>query len=103
VVFIAGVEERLLPLPPRSLADPLLRTAHLEEERRLLYVGMTRAVATLYLTWCQARAQREGKNTLGQPSRFLEELPPALFSPPPIFRAAITKRNAAHRQLSLFS
>ncbi len=55
VVFIAGLEDRLFPLA-RSLDDPAL----LEEERRLFYVGITRAERKLYLTWARSR-RRNGE------------------------------------------
>ena len=104
VVFIAGVEERLLPLAQRSIVDePLGQDALLEEERRLLYVGMTRAIATLYLTWCRTRAHWETNGATGQSSRFLDELPLSFFSPPPILRPANPRGKPFHRQLSLFS
>ncbi len=77
-VFIAGCEEELLP-HARALAetrggDP---DAGLEEERRLLYVGMTRARKRLFLTWARERMQF-GSFSVRRPSRFLEELPRAL-------------------------
>lgn len=104
VVFIAGVEERLLPLALHSVVvDPLMHGAHLQEERRLLYVGMTRAIVTLYLTWCRRRNHWETNGTTVHSSRFLDELPLSFFSPPPTFRPAPTKGKPFHRQLSLFS
>jgi len=102
VVFIAGCEGGLLPLAPRLALAPEARQGHVEEERRLLYVGMTRAIATLYLTWCQARSLYGGPAERRQPSAFLNELPDAAFSPPPVSRPA-AKRKPAYRQLSLFS
>ncbi len=68
VVFIAGLEEGLLP-HARSVAEGFL-----EEERRLLYVGMTRARRRLYLTLAQQR-WLHGTMRLNGPSRFLLELP----------------------------
>jgi DNA helicase-2/ATP-dependent DNA helicase PcrA len=67
VVFVAGVEEGLLPFtrPGRFAPDDL------EEERRLLYVGMTRAREALHLTWA-ARRLRPGSPFCG-PSRFISE------------------------------
>jgi DNA helicase-2/ATP-dependent DNA helicase PcrA len=68
-IFLAGMEEGLLP-HSRSL-----QTADgLEEERRLLYVGMTRARENLHLTWAQSR-QVFGQRRLAEASRFLDELP----------------------------
>ena len=64
-VFLAGLSEGFLPI---SYAKT---EAALDEERRLLYVGITRARRLLALSWSEASAQRSGKR---QPSRFLEEL-----------------------------
>ncbi len=76
VVFIAGVEEELLP-HARAIAeaqgpDP---DAGIEEERRLLYVGITRAEERLVLTHAQTRLHF-GQESFRSPSRFLSELPP---------------------------
>jgi DNA helicase-2/ATP-dependent DNA helicase PcrA len=75
VVFIAGLEEGLFP-HSRSLNTE----SAMEEERRLCYVGMTRAEKKLYLTWARYRRRFGG----GQPeasirSRFLKEVPPGLI------------------------
>jgi uncharacterized protein (TIGR00375 family) len=102
VVFIAGLEENLVPLTPRLPLATAAYAEHLEEERRLLYVGVTRAIATLYLTWCQSRFVFGGRAENRQPSPMLAELPSASFSPPPESRPA-AKRKPANRQLSLFS
>lgn len=72
IVFIAGLEDGLFP-NRRALNDP----ARLEEERRLLYVGITRAMHTLILTYAQKRGYQTFVAT--KPSRFLEELPPILL------------------------
>jgi DNA helicase-2/ATP-dependent DNA helicase PcrA len=68
-VFLVGLEEGLLP-HSRSLTGP----DALEEERRLCYVGMTRAMERLHLTWARSR-QVFGQRRLSEPSRFLEEIP----------------------------
>jgi DNA helicase II / ATP-dependent DNA helicase PcrA len=102
VVCIAGLEEGLLPLLLRQQLDSDALRLHLEEERRLLYVGMTRAIATLYLSWCSTRSSYGGVGEQRQPSRFLAELPAASFSAPPVSRPATGKRKPAYRQLSLF-
>jgi DNA helicase II / ATP-dependent DNA helicase PcrA len=102
VVFIAGLEEGLVPLSSREGLAPAAYQKHLEEERRLLYVGITRASATLYLTWCRSRSVFGGRVEDRQASSLLAELPPAAFSPPPESRPTI-QRKPAHRQLSLFS
>ncbi len=74
IVFIAGLEERLFP-HGRSMDSASM----IEEERRLCYVGMTRARERLYLTWARAR-RRFGGGELEPsiPSRFLREVPPHL-------------------------
>jgi DNA helicase-2/ATP-dependent DNA helicase PcrA len=69
VVFIIGMEERLFP-HVRSLDDP----AQMEEERRLCYVGMTRARERLFLS--NARRRRIfGQDQFNPPSRFIGEIP----------------------------
>ncbi|WP_136254692.1 DNA helicase II [Onishia niordana] len=69
VVFIAGVEEGLFP-HKMSMEEP----GRLEEERRLCYVGLTRAMQKLYLTHAELR-RLHGKETFQRPSRFLREIP----------------------------
>ena len=71
-VFVAGLEEGILPftLFNRAGEEPDDRT---EEERRLLYVGMTRAKRGLWLSWAESRMYR-GIKLKGRPSRFLAEL-----------------------------
>jgi len=69
LVFIAGVEEGLFP-HRMSAEDP----ARLEEERRLAYVGITRAMKELYITWAETR-RLNGMDSYNRPSRFLRELP----------------------------
>ena len=68
-VFIIGMEEGILP-HSRSFTDE----DGLEEERRLCYVGITRAKEKLYLTFAEKRQGRDGYNTQ-IPSRFLGEIP----------------------------
>jgi DNA helicase II / ATP-dependent DNA helicase PcrA len=72
VVVIAGLEEGLFP-HSRSAED----AAELEEERRLCYVGITRARKQLYLT-SAARRRVFGEYQSTEPSRFLDEIPPQL-------------------------
>jgi DNA helicase II / ATP-dependent DNA helicase PcrA len=69
-VFLVGLEEGLVP-HSRSLTG----SEALEEERRLCYVGMTRAMERLHLSWAQSR-QVFGQRRVSQPSRFLDEVPP---------------------------
>ena len=68
-VFLVGMEEGLLP-HSRSVLVP----DALEEERRLCYVGMTRAMERLHLSCARSR-QVFGQRRIAQPSRFLEEIP----------------------------
>jgi len=85
VVFIAGVEEGLLP-HFRSLDDPL----QLEEERRLCYVGVTRARKLIYLVHAFRRSLM-GKSTVNPASRFLKDIPPELVEGGDVWKAAESK------------
>ncbi|MCH8026292.1 MAG: UvrD-helicase domain-containing protein [Chloroflexi bacterium] len=73
-VFIVGMEEGVLP-HIRSFDDP----AQMEEERRLCYVGMTRAKDRLYLLRA-FRRRLMGSSLRNPPSRFLKDLPPELIA-----------------------
>jgi DNA helicase-2/ATP-dependent DNA helicase PcrA len=72
VVFLSGMEDGLFP-SQRSLND----AGGLEEERRLCYVGTTRAMQQLYLTYAEQR-RIHGMDNYGAPSRFIKEIPAAL-------------------------
>ncbi len=73
VVFVAGCEENLFPLS-RAVESP----REYEEERRLFYVGLTRARDRVYLTYAHER-YRWGQTTVAGPSPFLRELPADLI------------------------
>ena len=73
VVALAGLEDGLFPLS-RTVTEP----GGVEEERRLCYVGLTRAREKLYLSWARTR-YRNGRLDLAEPSRFLEAVPPAVL------------------------
>ena len=73
LVFLAGIEDGLFP-HQRSLNE----LESLEEERRLCYVGITRAMQQLYLTYAEQR-RMHGVDSYNAPSRFIQELPPALL------------------------
>jgi ATP-dependent DNA helicase UvrD/PcrA len=73
VVVMTGLEHGLFPLA-RAEEQP----AGLEEERRLCYVGLTRAKDKLYLTWARAR-RRGGELRPGIASRFLRAIPPGII------------------------
>ncbi|MEO1828179.1 MAG: DNA helicase II [Pseudomonas sp.] len=73
LVFMAGVEEGLFP-HKMSLEDP----GRLEEERRLAYVGITRAMQQLVITWAETR-RLYGSETFNKVSRFVREVPGELI------------------------
>lgn len=73
LVFLAGVEEGLFP-HKMSLEEP----GRLEEERRLAYVGLTRAMQRLVLTYAETR-RLYGSETYNKVSRFVREIPPGLI------------------------
>lgn len=87
-VFITGLEEGLLP-HSRSMDEP----AALEEERRLFYVGMTRAKDLLFLTYAFRRYEE-----IRTPSRFLREIPKELWSAVPGHRTPRAPRSRRDRK-----
>jgi DNA helicase-2/ATP-dependent DNA helicase PcrA len=99
IVFLAGLEDGLFP-HQRSITDP----DSIEEERRLCYVGMTRAMRRLYLTYAEKR-RLHGIDSYGEPSRFIREIPEELIEEVrprvqisrPVFapRAALVERESA--------
>jgi DNA helicase II / ATP-dependent DNA helicase PcrA len=78
-VFITGLEETVLP-HSRALYDP----AEMEEERRLMYVGMTRAKQELYLTYATERTLYGGRQH-NPPSRFIADIGPAAAAHEPAY------------------
>ncbi|ARP93262.1 UvrD-helicase domain-containing protein [Bordetella genomosp. 13] len=79
-VYLAGVEEGLLPHlgkedddtgDPERVAETL--AVRIQEERRLMYVGITRAQRSLNLSWCRRR-RRAREDRVCEPSRFIEEM-----------------------------
>jgi DNA helicase-2/ATP-dependent DNA helicase PcrA len=92
IVFIAGCEEGVFP-HSRALDEGAV-----EEERRLFYVGLTRAMRQAYLTSARRRAVF-GSQAYGMRSRFIDEIPLDLLDEPQerVFRAgALTGRSAGH-------
>jgi DNA helicase II / ATP-dependent DNA helicase PcrA len=73
LVFLCGMEDGLFP-HQRSIND----LDGLEEERRLCYVGMTRAMQQLYFTYAEQR-RLHGVDSYNSPSRFIQEIPPAMI------------------------
>lgn len=88
-VFIMGLEEECLP-HKNSMEDE----QSIEEERRLAYVGMTRAQRTLVLTYAKQR-HRYGESQSITPSRFLTELPPDLVEWEGIEKPSEEKQRAS--------
>jgi len=78
-VYLIGVEEGLLPHmgrdeedgDPAKAAESLV--TRIQEERRLMYVGITRAQRSLHLTWCKKR-RRTREDVICEPSRFIAEM-----------------------------
>jgi len=87
VVFLCGLEEGLFPHAMSSQT-----TEDLEEERRLCYVGITRAMQHLYLSYAESRSMR-GSTSFTRPSRFLEDIPKALIEDIRL-RTPISKQTA---------
>ena len=73
VIFLVGMEENLIP--HRNSTGSL---QEIEEERRLLYVGITRAQEALYLVNCESR-MTFGRTEFSRPSRFLEDVPKGML------------------------
>jgi DNA helicase-2/ATP-dependent DNA helicase PcrA len=96
VVFLCGMEDGLFP-HQRSIREP----AGLEEERRLCYVGMTRAMRALYITYAEQR-RLHGSDSFSLPSRFISEIPsefveeirPQVHVARPVFRPRRTEEPA---------
>jgi DNA helicase II / ATP-dependent DNA helicase PcrA len=91
-VFIVGLEEGLLP-HRSSIVEP----GGIEEERRLFYVGITRAMDRLTMTMAESR-QTFGKTAPSEDSRFLQDIPKELFTPVNLFYQPYTDGKIdAHR------
>ena len=91
VVFLVGMEEGVFPLSRQAEDED-----ELEEERRLAYVGITRAEAVLYLTNASTR-MLFGRTSYNQPSRFLREIDDSLLTYTGQARKANTSFNATYK------
>ncbi len=91
VVFLIGLEEGIFPLS-RANED----VEELEEERRLAYVGITRAEQTLYITNANNRTMY-GKSSYNRPSRFISEIDDELLDYAGLARKANTSFNASYK------
>ena len=96
LVFLCGMEEGLFP-HQMSMEDP----GRLEEERRLCYVGITRAMRTLFLTYAENRRQH-GTEVHHRPSRFISEIPNELLQEvrmkATVQRSVYARQNTASMQ-----
>ena len=92
VVFLVGLEDGLLP-HRRAVDDE----REMPEERRLCYVGITRAQDRLYLT-CAFRRHLYGQAQAGFPSRFLQEIPQAILAAPRRGAAPVAPPRGAYRE-----
>lgn len=72
-VFLVGVEEGILPHKGDPDASVESIAARIQEERRLMYVGITRAQRSLHVSWCKRR-KRAGELVNCDPSRFIKEM-----------------------------
>jgi DNA helicase-2/ATP-dependent DNA helicase PcrA len=88
VVYLAGLEEETFP-HSRSMDEP----AQMEEERRLCYVGLTRAQERLFLTAAATR-QVHGNTFVKKVSRFIDEIPVELFTAKPVTRTAAQRMSS---------
>ena len=88
VVFVTGLEDGLFPLA-RAYDDP----RQLEEERRLFYVGITRAEQKLFLSWAEQR-RRNGELLQSRPSSFLANIPKEMLDQKQTIRLRSSGRGA---------
>jgi DNA helicase II / ATP-dependent DNA helicase PcrA len=96
LVFLVGMEEGLFPSQQSS--DDIAR---LEEERRLCYVGMTRAMRQLYLTYAESR-RIYGRESYPRPSRFLREIPAECIQEVRM-RATVSRPQSVPKSVDLMS
>jgi DNA helicase II / ATP-dependent DNA helicase PcrA len=89
VVFLVGMEESLIP--HRSSTNSL---QDIEEERRLLYVGITRAQEDLFLIHCESR-MTFGRTEIARPSRFFEDIPKTMLQEIDVFGQELDVRNSS--------
>ena len=93
VVFLTGLEAGILP-HFRSFEE----AGGIEEERRLFYVGVTRAKQALYLSYAFRRALYGGSGGLAAPSEFLADLPPHLLDGAPMTLATLRRAQSIESQ-----
>jgi ATP-dependent DNA helicase Rep len=91
-VFLVGVEEGILPHKGDPDASVEVIAARIQEERRLMYVGITRAQRTLQLTWCKKR-KRAGELVHCDVSRFIKEMELDVGDAPPTEAETMTPKE----------
>ena len=89
-VFLVGCEEGIMP--HKGTDDEPADDARIEEERRLMYVAITRAQRSLHLTWCKKR-KRARETVVCQASRFITEMGLADAPPPTAEEAPMTPKD----------
>jgi ATP-dependent DNA helicase Rep len=90
-VFLVGVEEGIMPHRGGS-EDEVIDDSRIEEERRLMYVAITRAQRSLHLNWCKKR-KRARETVVCEPSRFIPEMGLDEAPPPTAEEAPMTPKD----------
>ena len=101
-VFLVGVEEGILPHKGDPDAPFETMGARIEEERRLMYVGITRAQRSLHISWCKKR-RRARENTHCDISRFIKEMKLDEGNAAPTEAETITPQNRLDNLKALLS
>ncbi|HWW71160.1 MAG TPA: 3'-5' exonuclease, partial [Duganella sp.] len=101
-VFLVGVEEGILPHKGDPDAPAETIAARVQEERRLMYVGITRAQRTLQITWCKKR-KRAGEQVHCDPSRFIKEMELDVGTAAPVESEIITPKERLARMKELLA
>ncbi|HEX7988070.1 MAG TPA: UvrD-helicase domain-containing protein [Duganella sp.] len=101
-VFLVGVEEGILPHKGDPDAPAETIAARVQEERRLMYVGITRAQRTLQITWCKKR-KRGGEQVHCDPSRFIKEMALDVGTAAPVESEIITPKERLARMKELLA
>jgi ATP-dependent DNA helicase Rep len=91
-VFLVGVEEGIMPHRGGSDDDGPVDSERIEEERRLMYVAITRAQRSLHLNWCKKR-KRARETVVCEPSRFIPEMGLDEAPPPTPEEAPMTPKD----------
>ncbi|MBA5686048.1 UvrD-helicase domain-containing protein [Rugamonas apoptosis] len=101
-VFLVGCEEGILPHKGDADAPAESIAARVQEERRLMYVGITRAQRTLQITWCKKR-KRAGEQVHCDPSRFIKEMELDVGTAAPTESEVLTPKERLARMKELLA